>query len=96
MTCAASTIDVDTRPEHSFRGACMEANHLLSVSNQGAEVRKRWEKEMHKPREAARLCFRSRCNKEALFVPYFLTFFIEQSIGRDDRLCPDLEMQLAE
>jgi hypothetical protein len=88
MTCGASTINVDTRSEQLLCGACMEANHFLGVSNQGAEVRKRSKKEMHKPREAARLCFRSGCNKEALCVPYFLAFLLHRKleilIGRVD------------
>jgi hypothetical protein len=41
MTCNASAINIDTRSKHPFRGACMEANDLLIVSNQGAEVRGR-------------------------------------------------------
>jgi hypothetical protein len=78
MTCGATTVNVDTRLKQSLRGACMEANHFLGVSNQGAEVRKRSKKEMHKPRKAARLCFRSGCNKEALVVPYFLAFLLHK------------------
>lgn len=31
------------------------------------------EKEMHKPRKAARLCFRSGCNKESDLCADFLT-----------------------
>jgi hypothetical protein len=37
-------------------------------------------------REAARLCFRSGCNKEALFVPFFLAPLVAQGIGDIDRL----------
>ena len=39
------------------------------------------EKEMHEPREAARLCLRSGCNKEAMFVPYSLVLFVLQNVG---------------
>jgi len=90
MTYGASAVGVDTRSEHFFRG-CMHRSkritgHVQSVSRSEVAV----EKEMHKPRKAARLCFRSGCNKEAVFVPYFLAFLaflVTLSLEDIARLC---------